>query len=197
MSNASETLPMPPCVGPTTAEETDRDRAARVRRMFDAHFDFIGRILRNLGVPSCDVDDLVQQVFTVTAAKLGRIPPAAERAFLVQTAIRTAAGARRARARTREIVTDEIPDLADGAPSPEELSDARRARALLDAVLAAMDIELRTAFVLYEIEELTVPDIAQLLEIPQGTVSSRLRRAREDFGKRLRRTQPHQQGDKR
>ena len=42
-------------------------------------------------------------------------------------------------------------------------------------------IERRAAFVLYEIEGITMAEIASLLQIPMGTVASRLRLAREDF----------------
>jgi RNA polymerase sigma-70 factor (ECF subfamily) len=44
-----------------------------------------------------------------------------------------------------------------------------------------MPIELRVVFVLFELEEMTTAEIATLLEIPSGTVASRLRRARETF----------------
>jgi len=59
--------------------------------------------------------------------------------------------------------------------------DDRRARALLDALLASMPLDLRTVFVLYELEELTMAEIARALDLPAGTVASRLRRAREAF----------------
>jgi RNA polymerase sigma-70 factor (ECF subfamily) len=52
-------------------------------------------------------------------------------------------------------------------------------------VLDEMDLEPRTVFVLFEIEELTLAEIAELLEVPLGTVSSRLRRARVDFEQRV------------
>jgi RNA polymerase sigma-70 factor (ECF subfamily) len=70
---------------------------------------------------------------------------------------------------------------SDGTPNPEEALQREQARERLDQVLAAMDFDLRTVFVLYEIEELTVRQIAELLEMKLGTVSSRLRRAREVF----------------
>jgi len=52
---------------------------------------------------------------------------------------------------------------------------------MLDAVLDSMPMEQRTVFVLFEFEELSVPEIALLVDAPLGTVSSRLRRARELF----------------
>jgi RNA polymerase sigma-70 factor (ECF subfamily) len=65
--------------------------------------------------------------------------------------------------------------------SQDELSDQLRARALLDQVMADMPDDLREVFVLFEIEEISIQDIATTLEIPIGTVGSRLRRARQAF----------------
>ena len=55
------------------------------------------------------------------------------------------------------------------------------ARKLPDPNLSTMDMDLRTTFVLFELEGLSTPEIAQLAEIPLGTAASRLRRAREHF----------------
>ena len=45
--------------------------------------------------------------------------------------------------------------------------------------------DLREVFVLFEIEELSIQEIAELLEIPLGTVGSRLRRARQAFNDKV------------
>src|SRR6185436_13564520 len=80
------------------------------------------------------------------------------------------------------------PNLADlSLPSPEELLDQKRARELLDALLDAMTVELREVLILQEGEGMTLSEIAAALEIPLGTASSRLRRAREEFRRLLRR----------
>jgi RNA polymerase sigma-70 factor (ECF subfamily) len=68
----------------------------------------------------------------------------------------------------------------------EQLLDQKRARELLDQVLETMTPDLRMVFVLYELEELSMIEISSALEIPQGTVASRLRRARADFRDRVR-----------
>ena len=52
---------------------------------------------------------------------------------------------------------------------------------MLDRALDAMPGDLRTVFVLFEIEEMTMAEISNVIEIPAGTVASRLRRAREVF----------------
>jgi RNA polymerase sigma-70 factor (ECF subfamily) len=68
----------------------------------------------------------------------------------------------------------------------EQLLDQKRARQILDQVLETMAPDLRMVFVLYELEELSMIEIANALTIPQGTVASRLRRARADFRDRVR-----------
>jgi RNA polymerase sigma-70 factor (ECF subfamily) len=159
----------------------------RLKRLVEAHFDFIGRVVRNVGVPAADIDDVLQRVFCAAAQRLDDIAPGSERAFLVQSALNWAANARRARARIREIGVPELPEVADEAASPEDLTDRRRAAAILDHLLGHMDLDLRTVFVLYEVEQMSQIEIADLLGVPQGTVASRLRRAREDFAQRLER----------
>jgi RNA polymerase sigma-70 factor (ECF subfamily) len=63
----------------------------------------------------------------------------------------------------------------------------------LSLILDAMKDEQRAVFVLYELEELTVPEIASLLEVPVGTATSRLRAAREEFEASLRRLRAREQ----
>ena len=57
---------------------------------------------------------------------------------------------------------------------------------MLDGVLEQMEVDLRTVFVLYEFEDMSMAEIADIVAIPRGTVASRLRRAREDFRERVR-----------
>jgi RNA polymerase sigma-70 factor (ECF subfamily) len=160
----------------------------RLRTLVGEHFDFIWRSLRRLGVPSTDVDDCVQQVFWVAARKLDDIQSGSERAFLFSTAMRVASDARRSRTRRRE-VQDEGIEAFDASPSPEEVASLRRARALLDEVLDAMTMDLRAVFVLFELEEMQTAEIAAVLDLPAGTVASRLRRAREEFQRIVARVQ--------
>jgi len=184
MSNAPETARLPVLLA---SGMRDRDSDARLRDLVDRHMGLASRIIRNLGIPDCDVDDLLQQAFSITAARMADIAAGKERAFLIQTAIRLAASARRTRALSRETPTDELPDVSDGRPSPEELSEQARTLRMLDGVLSDMDLDLRSVFVLYEVEEMTMAEIAVALQLPPGTVASRLRRAREDFLARVRR----------
>src|SRR5262249_38628570 len=138
-------------------------------------------------VPEHLVDDATQQVFLIASNKLDRIPEGGERGFLFATVGNVAAHARRKLARGREQPYAEGHEAIDAAPLADDVIAERQARKLLDEVLDALADDLRTVFVLYELEELSVPEIAELLRIPGGTVSSRLRRAREEFHKAAKR----------
>lgn len=163
---------------------------ARFRALVDAHFAFVWRYLRGLGVPSAGVDDAAQQVFLVAAGKILAIQPGLERSFLVGTAHGVAANARRAHERRRELPGDDVLAVrADEAPDPERSAESREAAEILDAFLASLPEELRTTFVLFELEGMTMASIAEALRIPPGTVASRLRRARGDFHEMAKRVQ--------
>jgi len=158
----------------------------RLTELFALHFDQVWRLVRRLGVPSASIDDAAQEVFVVASRRLDVIERGKERAFLYGTAVRVAADARRARDRRREAPSDtaaaSLESLPDSAvPSPDELVDQKRARELLDEIIARLPEDTRPVFVLYELEGLTMAEIATCLDLAPGTVASRLRRAREAF----------------
>jgi RNA polymerase sigma-70 factor, ECF subfamily len=163
---------------PQSLAEADE---ARIRRMVDDHYDALWRFMRRLGVPAMDLDDALQEVAVIAAGRLEQIPRARERSFLFGTAFRVASEHRRRREGRREVGDRGLDAQEDPAPEPDALTELARARALLDRVLADMSTDLRAVFTLYEIEEMTMVEIAELLGLPQGTVASRLRRAREQF----------------
>jgi RNA polymerase sigma-70 factor (ECF subfamily) len=154
----------------------------RLRREVRENYEFLWRSLRRLGVAQPSVEDAVQQVLVVFARRLGDIRPGAERAFVFATATRVAADWRKKQSRSREAADSEALDLqASEAPSVEQLIDQRRARELFDRVLDLLPDDLRAVFILYELEEMTMATIGEMLGLPPGTVASRLRRARAMF----------------
>jgi RNA polymerase sigma-70 factor, ECF subfamily len=191
MADSPDEAPRSPEVAEVRApaRESAAD-AARFRSMVDDHFDFIWRSLRGLGIATDSADDAAQHVFWVASQKVASIDVGAERSFLFSTALGVAANLRRARARDR-VVLDEAAVSAqpDDAPGGEQLVEMTERRALLDEVLASMPHDLRTVFVLFVLEGADTPQIAALLGIAQGTVASRLRRARESFHTLSRRLQ--------
>jgi RNA polymerase sigma-70 factor (ECF subfamily) len=157
--------------------------------MLNEHFDFTWRALRRLGLPEDVADDATQRVFLVASRRLASIQTGSERAFLFQTAVRVACSERRAIARRREVLSDEPVEGDESALAPDELLDRRRARELLERILAGLDLDLRIVLVLFELEGLSLSEIAVTVGIPRGTAASRLRRARAEFRAVLARTQ--------
>jgi RNA polymerase sigma-70 factor (ECF subfamily) len=114
---------------------------------------------------------------------------------LFNTAVLVSKELRRKSASARErLDLDAIAGALDARQSPEEILEERRFRALLDALLEALPSNLRQVFVLYELEGLQMIEIAKLLEVPPGTVASRLRRARAEFGRKVRLLKARQSG---
>ncbi|MFS8069900.1 MAG: RNA polymerase sigma factor, partial [Byssovorax sp.] len=148
-----------------------------LRAVFDAHADFVARALRYLGVPPSDLDDALQEVFLVVHARLGELTrPEALRAWLRQIARRVAMAARRKHAQRREQLGEPQDPPLDFAATPEA---AHVRRDLLLHLLDQLPDEQREVFVLYEIEEMSMREVAELINCPLQTAYSRHRAARE------------------
>lgn len=157
----------------------EAQRRSRLEKMFRAHHELVWRTLRRLGLGPEQAADAAQQAFLIAAERLGDIRTGSERAFLFGTAIRLARTAYRSGRRFQ--LEDDMDHRADAGSRVEEVVDRRRAVELADRVLAQMEPSLLTVFVLFEIEGLSTPEIAELIGVPLGTAASRLRRAREAF----------------
>lgn len=140
---------------------------------------FVFSVLGKLGVPEDDVPDVCQEVFIVIHRRLpdfdGR---AALRTWIYGICAKTASTHRRRRATRRELPTYPLPDTAASALLDESL-DHERAKTRLAAVLATLDDEKRAVFVLYELEELPMSEVAVALNCPLQTAYSRLHAARK------------------
>jgi RNA polymerase sigma-70 factor, ECF subfamily len=165
-------------VGGTPATD-EKAKKERLERMFRAHHELVWRTLRRLGLGPEPAADATQQAFLIAAERLDDIRQGSERAFLFGTALRLARTAYRTGRRWQ--LEDDMDHRADAGSRLEELVDRRRAVEVADRVLAQMDPTLLTVFVLFEIEGLSTPEIAELVGVPLGTAASRLRRAREAF----------------
>jgi len=156
--------------------------AARLDQLLRSEFRIVWRAVRRFGVLEASADDAAQEVFIIAARRFEEIEIGHERRFLFGIAVRVASNFRRARAKRPEDADDDsLVGAASPVPDPAELLEQKRMRELLDWVLDTMAPDLRTAFVLFELEGFSAPEIGELLEIPTGTVASRLRRAREIF----------------
>ncbi|WP_441289022.1 RNA polymerase sigma factor [Sorangium sp. KYC3313] len=160
------------------------------RALYDAHFNFVWCSLRRLGVREADVLDLAQKVFLTAHVKL----PEFEGRSLLTTWLfgicqRVASDYRRSARFRREVTTDAAEmDLYGGAS--EELAqnaESRQRAQVAEAILNKLPEPQRLVFVLFELEEKSGQEIADLLGISVGTVRSRLRLARETFSREVKR----------
>ncbi len=150
-----------------------------VASIFREYGSFVHRALRRLGVRPSDVDDACQEVFVVVHRRLDDFEQRSSlRAWVYGICVRVAAAQRRRRHVGREVVFDDVPEPIDPKTPAESLS-VREARAVLDLILSNLDDEKRAAFVLYELEGLTIPEVAQALNCRRQTAYSRLSAARE------------------
>ncbi|MEA2751903.1 MAG: hypothetical protein QOI41_6046 [Myxococcales bacterium] len=166
--------------------------ARRQVELVSAQLPLVWRFLRRLGHSPDDADDLAQETFLVAARKLDRIEEGREKQYLFGIAVRLASRSRRSQQLRKNRTAEGVE--ADDRPSTDlptdELVAQKEARAILDDILAEMTPLLRTAFVLFELEEMSVVEIAALTDTPVGTVASRLRRAREQFQDAAKSRQP-------
>jgi RNA polymerase sigma-70 factor (ECF subfamily) len=153
----------------------------RLRRIIEANFDALWRFLRRLGIAEGDVDDAIQEVILVLARKLELVAVDREKSFVFSTGFRIASDMRRRAKRRRQIEAEPLYEPNDLGPDPETSAEQKRLTVLFAHVLEQLSLELRVVFVLYELEEFTMAEIADTLRLPPGTVASRLRRGRETF----------------
>lgn len=181
MRTMSESRPLPVMADEPTNRKADFDA------LYEAHFDFIYRCMRRLGVPSAHAEDAVQDTFLVLHRRLADLrPDASPRGFLFGIALRIARASRRERWRKRtENLGAETRDVVHEHEPFEQVSITQAVRKL-QRFLEGLDEEQRVAFMLTELEELTAPEIADAVGVPVNTVYSRVRLARERFVRFLR-----------
>lgn len=186
---------MRPLTGEPCRKEADLKRstgeptsvAPTFREIFDENAPFVWRALRHLGVPDREVEDLCQEVFMVVHRKLNDFDGRSSlRTWIYGICFRAASEHRRRAHVRREEITDTIPD--EGAPphQPEEL-ERKRAQALLQAALASLDEDKRAVFVLFELEGLSMAEVAEVVACPLQTAYSRLYAARKQCDEAFRR----------
>jgi RNA polymerase sigma-70 factor (ECF subfamily) len=167
----------------------DAELGRAVAALYRVHFQFVWRSLRRLGVRASSLEDAVQDVFLVTHRKLhafdGR---SSHKAWLFAIAVRVAAEHRRRDARLQL-----DPDAAAATVHLEKTLELRQQIDLLDRVLDQLLDEQRVVFVMAEIEQFSVPEIATALGVKLNTVYSRLRLARAHFERVLSRQRKAQE----
>lgn len=158
-----------------------RTHQDRLRALFHEHADFVWRSLRRLGVSASDADDLVQEVFLVVHRKLHKFDGRSPRAWLYAVTRRVASTHRRAvrRGAARRKALAE----SEGGPDPEATTASRQRVQRVADVLDRLRPERREVFVMTHVEQMSAPEIADVLGVTVNVVYSRLRLARRDFAK--------------
>jgi len=158
-------------------------------RIFTEHAPLVWRALRRLGVADADVDDVCQQVFMTIDRRLeGFAGRSALSTWIYGICVHTASAHRRRHRRRREELMAAPPEVATDPPQVREL-ERRHAFAVVDEVLEALDEDKRAVFVLYEIEELAMKEVAEALGCPLQTAYARLYAARRQFEASMRRAE--------
>jgi RNA polymerase sigma-70 factor (ECF subfamily) len=156
-------------------------------QIYEEHFVFVWRSSRRLGAPPADLDDVVQEIFVIAHGRLAEFEGRSSvKTWLFGIVLNVVRSHRRGlRAKHPHVLSNEsrsdpeaLADLTDG---PHELSAKAEAARQVDQLLEALDDDKREVFVLAELEQLTGPEMALLLDIPLNTIYSRLRLARQAF----------------
>lgn len=163
----------------------------RVRLLVDAHYDFVWRQLRRMGVPEADADDGAQHVFLTAMNMMVSTPNTQERALLFGIVRRVAANKRRAVGRRDAVEGGPMGEHTERATSdidgPEGRLGQVQARAMLDEILARLPDDQREVFCLFELEEMSLDEVALAVGCARGTAASRLRLARERIARDVQR----------
>jgi RNA polymerase sigma-70 factor (ECF subfamily) len=150
-----------------------------VRQLYAEQGAFVWRSLRRLGVPEADLPDICQDVFLVVHRKLETFDQrSAVKTWLFGICMRVAADFRRRAHVRREVPVEQVPDSAV-SPSQGEAVQRQQARAVLDRILDSLDEDKRAVFILYELEQWAMADIATAVGCPVQTAYSRLAAARK------------------
>ena len=166
---------------PSTTAESTREAALRAQfeQLFQDYAPYVMRVLPRMGVAERDLDDVLQEVFfAVFRALPGFEGRSSARTWVYGICIRTCSNYRQRAYHRREQMSTPPAALHAHEQTPERALANRDALARLDQALAQLAPADRDSFVLFEIEQLTVLEIAEALGCSKFTVYTRLYRAR-------------------
>ncbi|AKV03939.1 RNA polymerase sigma factor RpoE [Labilithrix luteola] len=158
---------------------------ADIREVVLAHGRYVWRLLRYLGVPTRDLDDVCQDVFATVYQKLDQLSDDGIRPWLSTICINHAKNYRRRARVQREVLVDDVPDSFVVTTPDVSLDRARKHNELL-ALLDDLDEERRTVFVLHAIEDIPMEQVSKLVGCAVSTAYSRYERAYAELEKKLR-----------
>ena len=179
---------------PTTAsEEPTPGLPARevaklsFEQLFVDHAPQVWRALLRLGVHPSDAEDVCQEVFLIIHRRLPTFEGRSSiQSWIYGICVRVTADYRKRAHRRYESPSDDIPEQTAPENQHAELED-HESRALLGATIDKLDADKRAVFVLFELEELPMTEVAVAVGCPLQTAYARLYAARHIVEAALRR----------
>ena len=156
--------------------------AASMQRMVDEHYVPLYRYAYRLSGTAADAEDLTQEAFCKAQAQLAQLrDPDRAKAWLFSILRNAYLHRQRTARQHRQVPLDCVGDLAE--PPPEPLPDVEPEQ--LQKALDDLPEVFRTPVILYYFEDFSYRDIAEQMDLPMGTVMSRLARAKAYLRSRL------------
>jgi RNA polymerase sigma-70 factor (ECF subfamily) len=158
--------------------------------LIETHIPRLRRFARSFAHSDADADDLAQEALIKVYRSLRSYRfESSFSTWLYRVTKNCFMDAQRAMA-SRERVVDALAndagkDRAEGAPSPDELLLKAEERAHLWAAIGRVSAEFRSVLVLCDVEGFAIAEVAAIEKLPEGTVKSRLHRARTQLARRL------------
>lgn len=153
--------------------------------LFERHFDAICRFFRNKVTSA--VDDLIQRTFLACVESRDRFRGDSSFRTYLFTLARNELYAHLRRSGREQARFDPLEQsVHDLAPTPTHVAARRAEQRMLLAALRRLPVELQLALELYYWEDMPAPELARVLDVPEGTVRTRLRRAKQLVEQRLR-----------
>jgi RNA polymerase sigma-70 factor, ECF subfamily len=163
----------------------DRSSVQRFRTVMLPHLDAVHGFARYLTRDPVAARDVAQEAMLRALRYFRAFRGGEARPWLLRI-VRNVWHDQRTRNSATDQPLDEIETRAADGPDPEQSAVTSDRRRQLAAALAALPVDMREILVLREIEDLPYKHIAVVLEVPIGTVMSRISRAREKLAADLR-----------
>lgn len=156
------------------------DEATRFRTMVLPHLDAAYNLARWLTGDACDAGDVLQDACERAIRYVGSLRSVSGRSWFL-TIVRHAFYDWLARNRATDIEFDDaaVDAAIDPTPGPQQQVARMRQLRAASEVLGGLPLQFREVLVMRELEEMSYKEIASVLEVPIGTVMSRLARARD------------------
>ena len=153
-----------------------------VGELFDRHAPFLLRSVQRLTGAPGQAEDLVQEVFLLAHRKRAELASHPDpRGWLFLTARNLVLHHRRRFARAAALAERAAAEPVESPEEPESTASRAQQGALIRATISKLPMKQREVFVLFELEGVEGKEIAALLDIPEGTVWTRLLHARKRF----------------